>query len=121
MSEFVQKVEFGSTGQFSGTTASVTANYSSVQTNTEVIAAPAAGVSIYITDLLVSNGATAGYITIIEDTSSAVVKIQRLNLAANGGASIQFSTPIKLTAAKNLGVTSSTADDFSLTISYYTS
>jgi hypothetical protein len=120
MSEFVQKVEFG-TNQFSGTASSITANYSSVQTNTEVIAAPATGVSIYLSDLLVSNGATAGYITIIEDTTSAVVKIQRLNLAVNGGASIQFSNPIKFTSAKNLGVTSSTADDFSITISYFTS
>jgi len=119
MSEFVQKVEFSSTGQYDGTSSSATANYSAVQTDTELVAAPSAGVSIYLTDVLVSNGATAGYVTIVEDTSSAVVKIQRLNLAANGGASIQFSTPMKFTAAKNLGITSSTADDFSVTVSYF--
>ena len=135
MAEYIQKVSVDGTAattisgtvtgkfgtlQYDGTAGTATGNYSSVQTNTELVAAPGAGVSIYLTDLLISNGATAGYITIVEDTTSAVVKIPRLNLAANGGASIQFATPIKFTAAKNLGITSSTADDFSVTASYFT-
>ena len=119
MPQFSQHVNF-STLAYNGTAGTATANYAAVQTNTELIAAPGAGVSIYLTDLIVSNGATAGYITIVEDTTSAVVKIKRLNLAANGGASIQLATPIKFTANKNLGITSSTADDFSVTASYFT-
>ena len=119
MPQFSQQVNF-STLAYDGTAATATANYAAVQTNAQLVAAPGAGISIYLTDLIISNGATAGYITIVEDTTSAVVKIQRLNLAANGGASIQLATPIKFTANKNLGVTSSTADDFSVTVSYFT-
>ena len=119
MPEFSQQVNFSQIA-YDGTAGSATANYAAVQTNAQLVAAPASGVSIYLTDLLISNGATAGYITIVEDTSSPTVKIQRLNLAANGGASVQFSTPVKFTAAKNLGITSSTADDFSVTVSYFT-
>lgn len=119
MGQFSQLVVSDVT-RFNGTAASATANYSAVTTNAELVAAPGAGVSIYLTDLLVSNGATAGYVTIVENTASATVKVQRLNMAANGGASIQFSTPIKLSTNVNLGVTSSTADDFSVTASFFT-
>ena len=119
MPQFSQQVNFAQIA-YDGTAGSATANYAAVTTNAELVAAPGAGVSIYLTDLLVSNGATAGYITISENTASPTVKVQRLNLAASGGASIQFSTPIKLTANTNLGVTSSSSDDFSVTVSYFT-
>lgn len=101
--------------------ASATANYTSVQTNVALIAAAGAGVSIYITDLVVSNGATAGYVKFVEDTAgSATVLVERLNFAANGGAVINFRTPLKGTANTNFGLTSVTADDFSVTVCYYT-
>ena len=100
--------------------ASATANYSAVQTNTALVSAPAAGVSIYLTDVIISANA-AGYVTVEEDTASAqTVIVERLNFVDDGGCSLTFSQPIKLTAAKNLGITSSTTDDFSVTVCYYT-
>jgi len=99
---------------------SATANYSAVQTNTALVSAPGAGSSIYLTDVVISANA-AGYVTLEEDTASAqTVIVQRLNFADDGGCSITFSQPIKLTAAKDLGVTSITTDDFSVTVCYYT-
>ena len=100
--------------------ASATANYTAVQTNTALVSAPAAGISIYLTDVVISAN-TAGYVTLEEDTASAqTVLVQRLNFADDGGCSISFSQPIKLTAAKDLGITSVTTDDFSVTVCYYT-
>ena len=100
--------------------ASATANYTAVQTNTALVSAPAAGISIYLTDVIISANAE-GYVTLEEDTGSAqTVIVQRLNFADDGGCSITFSQPIKLTAAKDLGLTSVTSDDFSITVCYYT-
>ena len=100
--------------------ASATANYAAVQTNTALVSAPSAGVSIYLTDVIISANAE-GYVTLEEDTASAqTVIMERLNFADDGGCSISFSQPIKLTAAKDLGVTSVTTDDFSITVCYYT-
>jgi len=100
--------------------ASATANYSAVQSNTALVSAPAAGISIYLTDVIISANAE-GYVTLEEDTASAqTVIVQRLNFADDGGCSISFSQPIKLTAAKDLGVSSVTTDDFSITVCYYT-
>ncbi len=100
--------------------ASATANYSAVQTNTALVSAPGVGISIYLTDVIISANAE-GYVTLEEDTASAqTVLVQRLNFADDGGCSISFSQPIKLTAAKDLGITSVTTDDFSVTVCYYT-
>ena len=45
---------------YNGTAGTATANYAAAQTNAQLVAAPGAGVSIYLTDLIISNGATAG-------------------------------------------------------------
>ncbi len=102
--------------------ASATANYSAVQSNTTLVAAPGAGISIYLTDIIISANA-GGYVTLEEDPASAqTVIVQRLNFADDGGCSISLSAgnAIKLTANKALGVTSNTTDDFSITVAYYT-
>ena len=97
------------------------AAYSSAQTDTEVVAAPGAGTSLYITDIVVSNGATAGTVTFEEDTASAKTKkLATLYLAVNGGAVMNFKTPIRCTAAKNFGVTSTSCTSHSITVNGYT-
>lgn len=91
------------------------------QTDKQIIAAPAdATQSIYITDIIISNGATAGDILIEEDTGGAkTVKIPKLYCAVNGGAVSNFTTPIKITAGKNVGFTSTTVTTHTILINYY--
>jgi hypothetical protein len=92
----------------------------SAQTDKELIAAPGAGLSLYITDVIVSNGATAGYVLFEEDTASAkTVKIPKLYLGINGGAVMNFRTPIRCTANKNFGMTSNTVTTHTALINYY--
>lgn len=89
--------------------------YSSAQTNAEVKAAPGANLSLYITDIFVSNGATAGIITLL-DGSGGTVKF-RAYCAVNGGAVLNLATPIRLTANTALCITSTTVTTHSVTIS----
>lgn len=99
---------------------SATATYAGAQTATEIKAAPGAGLSLYITDVIVSNGATAGNIKFLEDTGTpGADKIEIMYFAANGGAVIHFRTPIKLTANKNFGITSITCTTHSVTVNGY--
>lgn len=100
---------------------SATADYAAVQTAQELQAAPSdSNLSYYITDVVVSNGATAGQVKIVEDTGGTPVDIiESLHLGINGGAVLCFKTPIKVSTGRNIGVTSVTADDFSVTISGY--
>lgn len=86
----------------------------------EIVAAPGAGLSLYLTDVILSNGAVAGNMKIIEDTAAAADKIGVLYFAINGGAVINFKTPIKFTANKNLGLTSVTCTTHTITVSGYT-
>ena len=93
-------------------------NQSTAQTNTALKAAPGVGLSLYITDVIVSNGATAGNIKFVEDTAGASAdKIEIMYFAANGGAVINFKTPIKITANKDFGYTSVAVTTHSITIS----
>lgn len=99
---------------------SATDNQSSAQTNTALKAAPGANLSLYITDVIVSNGATAGNIKFVEDTGGTPVdKIEVIYLAANGGAVINFKTPIRITANKDFGYTSTTVTTHSVIVSGY--
>jgi hypothetical protein len=93
---------------------SVSADYAEAQTNTSVKAAPGAGLSLYITDILISNGATAGNITLL-DGSGGTVKFE-IYPAINGGATTNLRTPIKLTANTALCITSTTVTTHSITI-----
>lgn len=95
----------------------VSADYASAQTNTSVKAAPGANLSIYITDLVISNGATAGNITLL-DGSGGTVKFE-LYPAINGGVSMSFRNPIRLTANTALCITSTTVTTHSINVCGY--
>ena len=117
MGQFSQLV-IADVARFDGTAGSVTADYSAVQTNTELIAAPGADTAIYLTDIIISAGA-AGTAKIVRNTASAADVISPLTLAANGGAVINLQTPIKITDNQNVGITTTTTDDLSITLSYF--
>jgi len=84
----------------------VSADYSAAQTNASVKAAPGAGLSLYITDIEVSNGAVAGNITLLDGSGGAV--LFECYPAINGGIVTNRRTPIKLTANTALCITSTT-------------
>lgn len=95
----------------------VSADYASAQTNTVVQAAPGASLSLHITDLVISNGATAGNITLL-DGSGGTVKFE-IYPAINGGVSLSLRNPIKLTANTALCITSTTVTTHSIFVSGY--
>jgi len=93
-------------------------DYSAAQTNVALKAAPGAGKSLFITDVIVSNGAVAGVIKLINGSGGAT-KIGPLYLSANGGASIRFDRPVRLSANTALCVTSTSATTHSVTVCGY--
>lgn len=100
---------------------SATENNAAAQTNNELKAAPGASLSLYITDIIVSNGATAGSIRLVEDTAGTpAIVLQEMYLAINGGAHLKLQTPIRITANKNVGFTSTTVTTHSVTLLGYT-
>lgn len=96
----------------------VSADYASAQTNTSIKTAPGAGLKLYITDVIVSNGAIAGNITLL-DGSGGTVKLE-LYPGVNGGLAHSFRTPIALSANTALCITSTTVTTHSVTICGYT-
>lgn len=82
------------------------AAYAAAQTNASLIAAPAAGLSLYITDIRVNAevNAAGGHIRLLDDLTSTGEKI-RFQLPTTGSEGQQLRQPIKLTAAKALGIT----------------
>lgn len=100
---------------------SVPVNYTVAQTNTAIKAAPGASLSLYITDVVCSNGAVAGNMKFVEDTAGTPVdRIEVMYFAINGGAALHFRTPIKITANKDFGITSVTSTTHSVTVCGYT-
>lgn len=95
----------------------VSADYASAQTNTSVKAAPGASLSIYITDITISNGATAGNITLLDGSGGTV--LYEIYPAINGGVDKQLRQPIKLTANTALCITSTTVTTHSIFIGGY--
>lgn len=93
----------------------VSADYASAQTNVTVKAAPGASLKLYITDVIVSNGATAGNITLLDGSAGTV--LLELYPAINGGLTHSFRSPIALTANTLLAITSTTVTTHSVTIS----
>jgi hypothetical protein len=93
------------------------ADYASAQTNTTVVAAPGASLSLYITDVIISNGATAGNITLLDGSGGTV--LLELYPAINGGLTHSFRNPLKLTANTLLAITSTTVTTHSVTVTGY--
>lgn len=95
----------------------VSADYASAQTNTSVKASPGASLSLYITDIQVSNGATAGNVTLLDGSGGTV--LYELYPGINGGAVLSLRSPIRLTANTALCITSTTVTTHSLFVSGY--
>jgi len=93
------------------------ADYASAQTNASVQAAPGASLSLYITDVIISNGATAGNITLLDGSGGSV--LLELYPAINGGLTHSFRNPIKLTANTALCITSTTVTTHTVTVTGY--
>lgn len=91
-------------------------------TDDELVAAPAAGLCLYVTDIVVTNDGTAAVtIKFLEDTGSA--KTQKTGIwkiPASGGIVVNLRTPIKCTAAKNFGYTSTGTSNYSVFVAGYT-
>lgn len=102
-------------------TSHVNTDEAAAQSHKELIAAPTdATQSIYITDITISNGATAGWIELEEDTAGAQNPIYaKLYAAINGGCIHALKTPIKCTAGANVGFTSNTVTTHSIQLGYY--
>jgi hypothetical protein len=70
--------------------------------------------------MIISNGATAGSVKIVEDTAGTPVDIiELMYFPINGGMSKRFATPIRVTANKDVGYTSVTSTTHSVTLSGY--
>ena len=96
----------------------VTADYASAQTNTQLVAAQGAGNMICIEKLLISNGATAGTIKIVENTGTPVDIVENIYVGINGGAVINLDGTLCTSANVNLGITSATVTTHSVTVTY---
>jgi hypothetical protein len=92
-----------------------------VHTDIELQAAPGSG-SLYITDIVITNDATlATTVKFEEDTGSAKTqKLPVMYIPASGGITIHYKTPIKLTATKNLGFTTTGTANTSIQANGYT-
>jgi len=89
--------------------------YTTAQTDTVLIAAPGAGVAIYITDIVISANAAVD-MTLEEGTT---VPIHEFYFDAKGGAVMNFRTPRKLADNTALTITTSAAQTVFITVHYY--
>lgn len=84
-------------------------NSSSALTDTSVHAAPGAGLSLYVTDIIVSTGAATAFNIFFEEGASTVLGPYYLEAVAGRGFQVHFQTPKKITANTALTVTTSAA------------
>jgi len=98
-----------------------TDNQATAQTDTALQAAPGSDLSLYITDVIISNGATAGNVKIVQDTAGTPIDIlEVMYFAINGGAHLKLETPIRVTPNIDVGYTSVTVTTHSVTVLGYT-
>ena len=84
-------------------------NSSGALTDASVHAAPAAGLSLYVTDIVGSTGAATALNVFFEEGASTVLGPYYLEAVAGRGLSLHFLTPKKITAATALTITTSAA------------
>jgi hypothetical protein len=99
----------------------VSHDFASAATNHLLVAAPATGKALYITDIVLTNVGTAGTIVLVEDpagTPAAITPTMAIN--TNSTIAIHLDTPIKLTAVKALGITSVSCVAHGIQINGYT-
>jgi hypothetical protein len=82
---------------------------SSALTDATVHAAPGAGLSLYVTDIVVSTGAATALNVFFEEGASKVLGPYYLEAVAGRGLHLKFATPKKITANTALTVTTSAA------------
>lgn len=82
---------------------------SAALTDAAVHAAPGAGLSLYVTDIVVSSGAATAMNVFFEEGAAKVLGPYYLEAVAGRGLHIQFQTPKKVTANTALTVTTSAA------------
>lgn len=92
---------------------------SSALTDASVHAAPGAGLSLYVTDIVVSTGAATALNVFFEEGSTKVLGPFYLEAVAGRGLVIQFRTPKKITANTALTVTTSAAIAHSVEVQGY--
>lgn len=95
-------------------------NGSSALTDTSVHAAPGAGLSLYVTDIVVSLGAASALNVFFEEGASTVLGPYYLEAVNGRGMHIKFQTPKKITANTALTVTSSAAVAHSIDVTGFT-
>lgn len=91
-------------------------NHATAQTANELVAAPGASTQLCITDIIVSNGATAGVVKLVENTGTPVDIFEDIYVGVNGGAVIPLQTPLCITTNTNLGFTSTTVTTHSVSV-----
>lgn len=84
-------------------------NSAAALTDTVVHAAPGAGLSLYVTDIVVSTGAATAWNVFFEEGASTVLGPYYLEATAGRGAVVRFFTPKKITPNTALTVTTSAA------------
>ena len=91
-------------------------NSSDALTDASVHTAPAAGLSLYVTDIIVSTGAATAMNVFLEEGASTVLGPWYLEAVAGRGLALHFVTPKKITAATALTITTSAAIAHSIDI-----
>lgn len=95
-------------------------NGSTALTDASVHAAPGAGLSLYVTDIVISSGAATAMSAFFEEGASTVLGPYYLEAVAGRGVGIHFQTPKKITANTALTVTTSAAIAHSVDITGFT-
>lgn len=93
---------------------------STALTDASVHAAPGAGLSLYVTDIVISSGAATAMNAFFEEGASKVLGPYYLEAVAGRGLSIHFQTPKKITANTALTVTTSAAIAHCVDVTGYT-
>ncbi len=84
-------------------------NSSSALTDASVHAAPGAGLSLYVTTIIVSTGAATALNVFFEEGATTVLGPYYLEAVAGRGLALTFQTPKKITANTALTITTSAA------------
>jgi len=98
------------------------ANYdgTAAQTNYQLKAAPGAGLSLYVTDIMVTNDSTAAITIKFLDGSGGTNLTGTHKVPTDGGFVLNLRTPIKLTANTALCFTSTDTSNYSVFVAGYT-
>jgi hypothetical protein len=95
-------------------------NGSSALTDASVHATPGAGLSLYVTDIIFSNGSTSAMNIFFEEGASTVLGPWYLEAVSGRSIHIKFTTPKKITANTALTVTTSAAAAHSVDVTGFT-